>query len=459
MLLTARSPPEMGVIIMPNDNEQKEGLLLSIWQAITLVGDVRERSDEIEPSELEFVLAEAESLLIDAVSEAAQGPGRPARPRRLLRFWKAARDTPSRHVSWSPSTRVIPFPGTMISKAASCFEFDRSTALRTGKNPDKDRPAYVRYLNPGGAEAETRRPRSPGRSAPVGGTFRLFLLVALALVPMIAIQAWHERDLRDERGGIIRERVIYRTQQLAAEIGGLREGARQLLLAIGQLEAVKLRQPEACSTLLAKGRTVGGDGCGSNHEAKMGQKSLVGRSARGTALRKRSERCEWALIEDMPAAKRLGDRARRAARVLDAILISHEPAVSGACCKGLSAVYHRARLFLRLARRRLFEKINFALLLQAAKRRAANQPSAGVIDSQSVKTPRAAGREVTMPQKVKGRKRHIVTDTCGLLVGAEVHPADVKIAMVPCWSLRPSTSCFPGYAISSPTVSTTVQPG
>ena len=90
---------------------------------------------------------------------------------------------------------------------------------------------------------------------PVGGTFRLFLLVALALLPMIAIQAWHERDLRDERGGIIRERVIYRTQQLAAEIGELREGARQLLLAIAQLEAVKLQQPEACSTLLAKLRS------------------------------------------------------------------------------------------------------------------------------------------------------------------------------------------------------------
>jgi len=31
--------------------------------------------------------------------------------------------------------------------------------------------------------------------------------------------------------------------------------------------------------------------------------------------------------------------------------------------------------------------------------------------------------------------RHIVTDTCGLLVGAEVHRAVPKIAMVPCWSL------------------------
>jgi len=29
-------------------------------------------------------------------------------------------------------------------------------------------------------------------------------------------------------------------------------------------------------------------------------------------------------------------------------------------------------------------------------------------------------------QKIKGRKRHIVSDTGGLLVGAEVHPADVQ---------------------------------
>ena len=29
-------------------------------------------------------------------------------------------------------------------------------------------------------------------------------------------------------------------------------------------------------------------------------------------------------------------------------------------------------------------------------------------------------------KKVKGRKRHIVTDTTGLLIGADVHPADVQ---------------------------------
>lgn len=72
--------------------------------------------------------------------------------------------------------------------------------------------------------------------------------------------------------------------------------------------------------------------------------------------------------------------------------------------------------------------LNHALLLidrEAGWREVA--PSARVIDSQSVKTTESGGPcGYGAGKKIKGRKRHIVTDIEGNLVHVVFHPAEVQ---------------------------------
>jgi putative transposase len=75
-----------------------------------------------------------------------------------------------------------------------------------------------------------------------------------------------------------------------------------------------------------------------------------------------------------------------------------------------------------------WERIHDALREQV--RRAAGRdpsPSAGVLDSQSVKTTEVGGsRGFDAAKNVKGRKRHVLVDTMGLLWALIVTPADIQ---------------------------------
>jgi len=70
-----------------------------------------------------------------------------------------------------------------------------------------------------------------------------------------------------------------------------------------------------------------------------------------------------------------------------------------------------------------------AVLVMAARERAGREasPTAGIVDSQTVRTTEAGGpRGYDAGKKVNGRKRHILVDTLGLLLVLVVHPADVQ---------------------------------
>ncbi len=77
----------------------------------------------------------------------------------------------------------------------------------------------------------------------------------------------------------------------------------------------------------------------------------------------------------------------------------------------------------------LWQTINHHLVMKTREEKEGREasPGGGVIDAQSVKTDENGGvRGYDAGKKVKERKRHIITDTTGLLVGTIIHSSDIQ---------------------------------
>jgi signal transduction histidine kinase/CheY-like chemotaxis protein len=80
---------------------------------------------------------------------------------------------------------------------------------------------------------------------------RLFVLVAVALLPAIAIQMYNEFDLRRARQVEVQNQALRVAKLAAAEQEQIVQGIRQVLIAMSEVPSIKTKDRQACDVYLA----------------------------------------------------------------------------------------------------------------------------------------------------------------------------------------------------------------